>query len=232
MINKYDALDWQSFSQKKNIEEIVKNTKEKKDIQLTAVIEIAMAVSSIVAENLFTNNLPKLIWVIIFVISIIPLIWLGYKYLKRFIDKNKIGSDIPDLNSMISLFDNDICYYALMAESYLEKLKEIDRNNVTDIDKFYFIETCFYVNKTIYNLSVTTNSIDNLFSDDIEELYNDRKISITRLKNIFEIIDNVLLKIEIYAEIIKDIDTNSNYMNLLKKYKQSYKQFKGNFQNS
>lgn len=32
MINKYDALDWQTFSQKKNIEEIVRNTKDKNDI--------------------------------------------------------------------------------------------------------------------------------------------------------------------------------------------------------
>ena len=34
LLDKYDAVEWQSFSQKKDIEAIVRNTKEKKNIQL------------------------------------------------------------------------------------------------------------------------------------------------------------------------------------------------------
>lgn len=226
MINKYDALDWQTFSQKKDIEEIVNNTKEKNNIQVTAVIEIAMWVSSIVAENLFKNNTPEFVWILILIVSIAPLIWLAYKYIKRFVKKNKVGSDIPDLMSMVNLFDNDICYYALMAESYSDKLKEIDTENITEIDKFYFIETCFYINKTIYNLSITANSKDNLYSSDVEDLYINRKISKTRLKNIFNIVDNVLLNIENYNFLIESIDEDQNYSKLIDKYKESYTSFK------
>lgn len=227
MSKKYDVLDWQSFSEKKDIEEIVKNTRDKNDIQLTAVIEIAMTVSSIVAENLFKENMPYFIWIIIFLISIIPLIWLAYKYTKRFIDKNKPGSDIPDINTMIDLFDNEICYYVLMAESYSDKIS--DSSISSNINQFHFIETCFYINKAIYNLSLTSNCVDKLYSTNNEELYNSRKISYTRLKNIFNILDGCIDKVYSSFSIISNIDINSNYANLCNMNRDTYQRFKGLF---
>ena len=218
MNKKYDALDWQSFSQKKDIEEIVKNTRDKNALQITATIEIAMTVSSIVAQNLFNGNTPDILWVIIFFISIIPLIWLAYKYILKIYKKLKPGNDIPSLSSMIDLFDNEICYYALMADSYADKLDNIDKTEITAIIQFNFIETCFYVNKTIYNLTITSNSVDKLYSLDCVDLYNNRKISYTRLKNILNIIDLCLDKINRNSFIITNIDQENNYVKLCEEY--------------
>lgn len=226
MNKKYDVLDWQSFSEKKDIEEIVKNTKDKNDIQLTATIEIAMAVSSILADNLFKENMPIYIFMPILLISIIPLIWLFTRYLIRFINRNKAGGDIPDINTMVNLFDNEICYYVLMADSYSEKLDNIDVDNVSNVERFHFIETCFYINKAIYNLSATSNSIDKLYTTDDRNLYANRRISYTRLKNIFNILDACIERTENYYSIISDIDINCNYINLCKQYKESYNRFK------
>ena len=50
-MKQYDAIDWQAFSQKKNIEEIVKNTRDDHQLRLTATIEIALSVISIGADN-------------------------------------------------------------------------------------------------------------------------------------------------------------------------------------
>ena len=226
MVKKYDALDWQSFSQKKDIEEIVKNTKEKNDIQITATIEIAMAVSSIIAPQLFDDNLPAIWCILILIISAIPLLWLAIKKIKKLYNKIKVGSDIPHPSDLIDLFDNDICYYVLMAESYSDKLSTIDLQNISNVDQFYYIETCFYTNKAIHNLSNTSNCVDRLFSIDWVELYANRKISYTRLKNIFYIIDECIRKIESYSVIIECIDKDSNYKILCQKYKQSYHNFK------
>ena len=148
MINKYDAIDWQTFSQKKNIEEIAKNTKDKNDIQLTAVVEIFMTIASIFADNVLSGTLHSIL-----AASSVPIIWLLSKYIIRFWKKNLPGSDIPNSQDMIDLFDNDICYYVLMAESYSKEFsdaKKIKKECITDVDRFYFIETCFYVNKAIY----------------------------------------------------------------------------------
>lgn len=227
MKEKYDALDWQSFSQKKDIENIVKNTKEKKDIQLTATIEIAMGVSSITVENLFGEyqTLLKITNVIIVITALVPLIWLAVKWGKRLYKTHRNGKDIPALAEMIDLFDNEICYYALIAESYAEKVSK-KQDLPKAIDQFNFIETCFYINKTIYSLSVTTTSVDKLYSSNGLDLYNNKNVSYTRLKNIIDILDSCIMIVEEYKETIEDIDMKDNYYNLFEECCKEYKSFK------
>lgn len=55
-MKQYDAIDWQAFSQKKNIEEIVKNTRDDHQLRLTATIEIALSVISIGADNTLIHD--------------------------------------------------------------------------------------------------------------------------------------------------------------------------------
>lgn len=229
MINKYDAIDWQTFSQKKNIEEIAKNTKDKNDIQLTAVVEIFMTIASIFADNVLSGTLHSIVWILILAASSVPIIWLLSKYIIRFWKKNLPGSDIPNSQDMIDLFDNDICYYVLMAESYSKEFsdaKKIKKECITEVDRFYFIETCFYVNKAIYNLSKTANNFYVIYSDDVNELYNNRKISITRLSNLLGILDSVIKIIEDNFDIISDVDKKENFRELFRKYCYSYEKFK------
>lgn len=187
-----------------------------------------MTIASNVADNLVSGVLHSFIWIGILILSIIPIARLLYKYLRRFLKSKQPGSDIPDMQQMIDLFDNDICYYVLMAESYADELRKIDKNTPGEVDKFYFIETCFYTNKAIYNLSLTTNVINRLYSDDVEELYKKRKISLTRLYNLFRIIDSIIEMIENYFDIISDIDQKQNYKELFSKYKMSYNVFRKN----
>ena len=229
MINKYDAIDWQTFSQKKNIEEIAKNTKDKNDIQLTAVVEIFMTIASIFADNVLSGTLHSIVWILILAASSVPIIWLLSKYIIRFWKKNLPGSDIPNSQDMIDLFDNDICYYVLMAESYSKEFsdaKKIKKECITDVDRFYFIETCFYVNKAIYNLSKTANNFNVIYSDDVNELYNNRKISITRLSNLLGILNSVIKIIEDNFDIISGVDKKENFRELFRKYCDSYEKFK------
>lgn len=130
---------------------------------------------------------------------------------------------------MIDLFDNDICYYVLMAESYSKEFsdaKKIKKECITDVDRFYFIETCFYVNKAIYNLSKTANNFNVIYSDDVNELYNNRKISITRLSNLLGILDSVIKIIEDNFDIISGVDKKENFRELFRKYCDSYEKFK------
>lgn len=225
-MEKYDALDWQSFSEKKNIEEIAKNTKDKNEIQITAAIEIAMGVSSIVSNVIFCGKVLIIASWITLIVSLIPLIWLGIKYSIRFYNKNKRGNDIPNVFSLIDLFDNDICYYAMMAESYTNKLDSIDDNIPYSVKQFYFIETCFYINKAIYSLSLTSNCKDKLYSTDKKKLHQNRNISYTRLKNIFDILDLCISRLSTKFNIISNIDIEKNYEKLCSQYKGQYNTFK------
>lgn len=225
-MEKYDALDWQSFSEKKNIEEIAKNTKDKNEIQITAAIEIAMGVSSIVSDIIFCGKVLVIVSWITLIITLIPLIWLGVKYSIRLYNRKKRGNDIPNVTSLINLFDNEICYYAMMAESYTNKLDNIAENTPSSVKQFYFIETCFYINKAIYSLSLTSNCKDKLYSTDKKKLHQSRNISYTRLRNIFDILDLCIDRLSNKFNTISDIDIDKNYEKLCSQYKDQYNTFK------
>lgn len=226
-MKQYDAIDWQAFSQKKNIEEIVKNTRDDHQLRLTATIEIALSVISIGADN---TLIPQcyIVWINTFtcIIAVIPLVWLAYKYIKRYKANHRTGKDIPNTDDMINLFDNDICYYVLMAESYTQKIRGILHNDVSEVEKFYFLETCFYINKAIYNLSRISNVIEKVFSGNKNKLYEERNISVTRLINVFSILDNCNAIIADNFELIRDIDVNDNYYDLWNKNLKAYRAFK------
>ena len=221
LLDKYDAVEWQSFSQKKDIEAIVRNTKEKKNIQLTATVEICLVTLSIAIDNIWANGNP-LIWVAIAVLSIIPIGALLLKYIYDYMKKYRPGSDIPKDKDMINVFDNEVCYYVMMAKAYSKKIKRISDEE----DIFFYIEMCFYLNKAIYHLSCMENSIDVVFSEKCEEIYADKKISLTRLKNLYNIIEEIYYVIEERKEILKEIDINENYVDLIERYKMTYKEFK------
>lgn len=225
MDKKYDALDWQSFSQKKDIEEIVKNTKDRNIIQFISTVEICLAIFSLLANSLFKDAVPRWFSVTVIIISILALFFPFYPSISRYIKRNLPGGDSPNAKSMVDLFDNDICYYVLMAESYSDKIGKIDKSNVTNVDQFYFIETCFYINKAIYDLSLTSNC-PNLYSVQVEDLFLNKRISYTRLKNIFNILDNCIKQINCYKDIISEIDIDKNYIELCEKYKTEYDRFK------
>lgn len=225
-MEKYDALDWQSFSEKKNIEEIAKNTKDKNEIQITAAIEIAMGVSSIVSATIFCGKILVVVSWITLIISLIPIIWLGIKYFIRYYNRKKRGNDIPNVSSLIDLFDNEICYYVMMAESYTNKLDSINIDSPSSVEQFYFIETYFYINKAIYNLSLTSNCKDKLYSTDKRNLHQNRNISYTRLRNIFDILDLCIEKADSKFSIISCIDIDHNYKEVCIQYKTQYNTFK------
>lgn len=219
---KYDAIDWQSFSQKKNIEEIARNTKQKTEIQMTALAEVSLVLISISFEHFTCANIDW-VWLGIIIVAAIPILILFGSYIIYIRDKRKIGRDIPNRKEAIDLFDNETCYYVLMAEAYSRKLNEaVDE----EINMFYYIEMCFYLNKAIYNLSTMQSSVDKIFSKDTEKLYQKKMISVTRLNNLFKIIDKIYDVVAEKREMISSIDLENNYSKLNEEYEKSYRSFK------
>ena len=91
---------------------------------------------------------------------------------------------------------------------------------------YNFIETFFYINKTIYSLSITTTSVDKLYSSNALDLYNNKNVSYTRLKNIIDILDSCIMIVEEHKETIADTDMKDNYYKLFEECCKEYKNFK------
>lgn len=65
--------------------------------------------------------------------------------------------------------------------------------------------------------------IEKVFSGNKNKLYEERNISVTRLINVFSILDNCNAIIADNFELIRDIDVNDNYYNLWNKNLKAYR---------
>ena len=75
-------------------------------------------------------------------------------------------------------------------------------------------------------MSRISNVIEKVFSCNKNELYEERNISVTRLINVFSILDNCNAVIGENFKLIKDIDVTDNYYNLWNKNLKAYRSFK------
>lgn len=62
-----------------------------------------------------------------------------------------------------------------------------------------------------------SNCVDTVFSKDIENLYQTKTNSLTRLYNLFALIDDIFKVIEDNNVLIGDIDIDNNYVLLYKR---------------
>ncbi len=225
----YDATEWQSFSQKKDIEEIVKNTKAKENIKYLGLTEICIAVISMLSDVIredFTR-IYKYLNYILFIAAVIVVALIIIIVIKEIYEKNKSGSDRLNPNDAISLFDNEICYYALMADSYFEIVSKNNAYRKSNIYKFYYIEACFYITKAIYNLSCTEGDISDVYSNCAYDIHKYKKVALTRVKNICGILDEGVKNIRKFYVIMdgKD-DFAATYKELMETYIKEYENFK------
>ena len=83
-MKKYTPIEWQAFSQKKDVEKIAESLKRQNEFQLSAFIEIALVVLGAALSNIVTNDThQKRIWGCILILSIvvivIPILCFVYK---------------------------------------------------------------------------------------------------------------------------------------------------------
>jgi hypothetical protein len=211
-MKKLTAVDWQSFSLKKDIENILKKISETRGLQISIALEFALAVFSISLNQIFDNkpelNLYWWWWCVAIssiVIVLMPFVWQFIKSRKE-IRNTENGIATPMVvKRLIDSFDNEVCYYALMAESYYEAFRNLlsDPNTSQHVRQFYFIETGYYLNKTILELCPIYKSSTNVFSSDIGDIVSKRKVSYARYYNIYNILKDIYKYLE---DHLNDLD--------------------------
>ena len=163
----------------------------------TLLIIFSYPLSNIVIGSEFRNSI-YIFQVIIFIPFLIQLI----KYIKD--KKGGINSSI-NVKRLIDSFDNEICYYALMAESYYETFINLlgDRNTSIYAKQFYLIETGYYLNKTVMCLQPLVSSSTDVLSSKIDDIISKRMISYARYNNICDLL---LSTYEYLKEHIEDLN--------------------------
>ena len=201
---KQSINEWQDLSLKKDVEKIRQELQKSKKYEKPIIIEILTVVITILLDrfyDIFSKcELAKLIiyCVLIFVAGF-TLVYLFCSLLKEFFElKSRIKTSTVKIKSYVDTFDNNVCYFALTACNFYENLLQItDELNKTDNlkekdrererESFFFIETNYYINKCIAELYGMENVIQNVFTDNPENVIHNSSIHFSRLKNIVDL---------------------------------------------
>jgi hypothetical protein len=201
-MNNYSAFEWQFFPMKKDIEKISKNVMNKDNFRLSMYIQIVLMVLSVTLPGIVDKiETKRTVYIILFSASIVALITpFIINLIQRVIEKRKISYSIS-IKEIIDMFDNEICYYVLMANSYFamfcKVIKDKDSENINLI-QFYYIETTYYLNKSITGLQLVHKKRDLLLSTNKDDIVTKKMIAKARYQNVYNTIKDIYDKIDEY----------------------------------
>lgn len=217
-MRKYSAVDWQAFSLRKDIEKIANHVSNHKGFQLSAFAEVMLVVFGTALSNIFSETeYIRITWIVILSVSffliVIPFILWGC----RIIRQHKEGNNLLSAKEAIDCFDNEICYYVMMAESYLNMYRDraiekcSDEDFRTEVLRFYYIETSFYLNKAIMGLQPISNMAQRVFTDQEDGVIVKRKIAKVRFDNVCNMIGSLYAQIKEFEPNMDDLIINVNH---------------------
>ena|GEM_PF-3073578 len=198
---KPSANDWQNFSLKKDIENLNDYVKRVGDVGSTLIIEIILAFGAVLLDRGFDFIREEirivLWWLCIIVLIVLPIGKHGIPAVRKLIRNHFNSINFKTDTEYVDSFDNEICYYVMMADSFFDLLKSTAHND-SKMTAFYFTETQFYLNKAASKLFEMESKLNQIFGRNIETVDRCKKVYTARLENILDIIvriDNEIDKI-------------------------------------
>lgn len=224
-MGKFTINDWIAIQTRKDITYIRRNL-EHNSINYAIFADMFIAVLSFVLDHVFwtvtdsdTGKIeqvaPSWYWIVIAILLfMVPLIivFIGRFRRRRFLFDIKM---VKPVEYLINVFDNEICYNIMTADTMRDHL--LDGNNTLreDIQKFYYIEAAYYVNKASHQLFEFKNQGIN--SIQTESSFDG--IPYIRFLNVSEIIHNT------YNMLITFARSRSEYTNIIKDSANYIKEF-------
>lgn len=193
-----NPTEWNSLSEKKDVEMIKSSLSQLMMQQRTANIRIyisifltvvSTSIFSLVLQTYQTENLIYTILVfsiVLIVIAVIPYYSLILKKLQ-----NLRNPKIDENSNIIDTFDNQTIYYIMMARSYLY---EKSKTKETNTQKMYTVESVYYIKKAIFQFkSLTAMMFDhekniNINEEKDKKSKQNKKISYDRINIAVDII--------------------------------------------
>ena len=222
--------EWQELSLKKDVEKIRKSVSKNQKVHNAVLFDLIIAIFAILIDRFLSpateTEKTWFFWVLC-VLCIAPFLIILIKYIYTKIKKKKNTYVIYSTSELIDSFDNDICYYVMMADSYNQMLSEIiaQGNYNNNVATFYYIEAWYYINKAKYKLYSMLYKTENIFSNNADVVLRKNLISINRLVNIALIIEDIRISSNAYIQNKKLILTDNSILNMNKKYDDYYSGF-------
>lgn len=215
--------EWLDFSNNKEIKRL------RSDINDTFSLKFQIALSVITA--ILSFHLDKYlqcacIWVQISacvgLCAVVVLIFVFPEIVKFFKVRRRCNVIIKGKDA-VSIFDDEIVYYVLVACEYFNAKESVPKSNLQDhIVKFYEIEIAYYVSESIKRLHDFSSNITAIFGS------GDNKIPFVRVSNIVSMIGILTEQsgIEIQNSLLTNFTTFKNTIESLETHMDNTKEQK------
>ncbi len=185
--------DWQTMHMRKEIEEIHKSAGGRDTVSHALIMDIFLLLLGFGFDQMFEDNTVAKVFVIIACIALAgTLLGIAINAWIRN-EKRNIASQVKSVKEVVDIIDNKLCYYLMTAESMTQCGIGIN----SDIERFYMMEACYYLNKcTMLLMQVDNNLLSSIYSGEDYDDYDSGRISYTRISNIFSLIEKMYFRIE------------------------------------
>lgn len=190
-MNYIKFTDWQELGLKKDVEQINKALQKKESTLLSFCWETFCFFSGFIITINIDDEENKLTTVLVCIIAaMIPLIVIIFHKLFNFCKRVHLAEKgILNVSDKIDIFDNKICCLTMMSTSYVDMLAT-HHNNISQSEQlFLFQEINYYINKSIDEIYSMQPIIKKVFSNDYNIVKKQKLISLARLYNIIEILE-------------------------------------------
>lgn len=220
--------EWQELSLKKDIEKISRVITRNKLITYAFIFDIAIAVIAIVINKFLSpadkSNRTWLFWAL-FVMSLVPFVVILLIAIRDQIRKRNGAYNVYSVSELIDSFDNDICYYVMMANTYNQMLNDSIKQGDNNVAVFYYIETWCYVNKAKSKMHKMLYKTKQIFTKEPNDVLQRNMISISRLVNIIMIIEDIRVSSNKFIDDKSLVLTDKSIVEINREYDKSYRNF-------
>lgn len=220
--------EWQELSLKKDIEKILRVISRNNSITYALVFDIAIAVIAVVIDKLLTpadaSNRTWLFWTLL-ILSFIPFAVISLIGIRNQILKRNGTYSVHSISELIDSFDNDICYYVMMADTYNQMLNDSITQGNNNVAVFYYIETWYYINKAKSKMHIMLYKTKQVFTKESNDVVQRNLIMISRLVNMVMIMEDIRVSSNAFIEREQLVLPDQSIVETNKKYDRSFHDF-------
>lgn len=239
----YKFNDWQDLSLKKDIELLLKHSAKSENTAWALSFDFAIAILVLCIDKLLdwrnagSSEKFDIIYGACVFLGFLPFIIISIMKLGKRIARSTAGMRTFSAEALVDLFDNDLCVYIMMAQSYVnmydqdsnslettqpqsednsgplgdqKEPKKMDENGQI----FAYIEACFYINKVITGLTKMSFAAEKVFSNCYDELVTGKRVSHDRLVNMVRLLSELMKR-------TSELNITSNDIELTKSLNES-----------
>lgn len=219
-MNKFPINDWLTIQTRKDLT-YIKRRLEHESVSYAIFADLFIAVFSFVMDHILwpvadvdTGKLEQVVplwyWICTAVFLVgVPALIFSCSYMKKRRYQADVKKVMP-VDYLIDMFDNEICYNVMTADSMRDHLMDATTTLEDEIRKFYFIEASYYANKASSQLFYFKNQGQNA----IQTATSFGGVSFSRFQNVCEIV------FKIYLDLVRFVFDKEEYEGLFEDNKE------------